>query len=99
MSHRGRSGILETVMTIDERLGALTQSLELVAHMQQAEEKRAAERDAITDARIGRFLDVVEKQAVNIENLADNVENLAGSIDKLAGVAKDHGQRIERLEG
>ncbi len=85
-------------MTIDERLEALTQSLELVAHMQQAEEKRAAERDAITDARIGRILDVVEKQAVNIENLADNIENLAGSIDKLAGVAKDHGQRIERLE-
>jgi hypothetical protein len=78
-------------MTIDERLEALTQSLELIAHAQQAEEKRAAERDAITDTRIGRILDVVEKQTVK-------VENLAGSIDKLAVVAKDHEQRIERLE-
>ena len=65
-------------MTIDERLEAVTQSLELIAYMQQAEEKRAAERDAITDARIGRILDVVEKQAVNIENLARRHEKRAG---------------------
>jgi hypothetical protein len=68
-------------MTIDERLEALTQSLELVAHTQQAEEKRAAERDAErdvkaaerdakTDQRIGRILDLVEKQAGNIDRLA-----------------------------
>jgi hypothetical protein len=68
-------------MTIDERLEALTQSLELVAHMQQAEGKRAAERDAErdaraaerdakTDQRIGRILDLVEKQAGNIDKLA-----------------------------
>jgi enoyl-[acyl-carrier-protein] reductase (NADH) len=71
-------------MTIDERLEALTQSLELVAHMQQAEEKRAAERDAKTDQRISRILDLVEKQA--------------GNIDKLAALAHEHEQRIERLE-
>jgi enoyl-[acyl-carrier-protein] reductase (NADH) len=71
-------------MTIDERLEALTQRLELIAHMQQAEEKRAAERDAKTDQRIGRILDVVEKQA--------------GNIDKLAAIAHDHQHRIERLE-
>jgi hypothetical protein len=71
-------------MTIDERLEALTQSLELIAHMQQAEEKRAAERDDKTDQRISRILDVVEKQA--------------GNIDKLAAIAHDHQQRIERLE-
>src|ERR1022692_894383 len=75
---------LEKTMTIDERLEALTQSLELIAHMQQAEEKRAAERDAKTDQRISRILDVVEKQA--------------GNIDKLAAIAHDHQQRIERLE-
>ena len=71
-------------MTIDERLEALTQSLELVAHMQQAEGKRAAERDAKTDQRIGRILDLVEKQA--------------GNIDKLAAIAHNHEQRIGRLE-
>ena len=71
-------------MTIDERLEALTQRLELIAHMQQAEEKRAAERDAKTDQRIDRILDLVEKQA--------------GNIDKLAAIAHDHEQRIGRLE-
>jgi GTP cyclohydrolase FolE2 len=71
-------------MTLDERLEALTQSLELVAHMQQAEGKRAAERDAKTDQRIDRILDLVEKQA--------------GNIDKLAAIAHNHEQRIGRLE-
>ena len=72
-------------MTIDERIEALTQSLELIALMQQAEENRAAERDAKTDQRIGRILDVVEKQA--------------GNIDKLAAIVHDHQGRIQRLEG
>jgi hypothetical protein len=78
-------------MTIDERLErlaerheALAQSLELMAAMQQAEEKRAAERGAKTDQRISRILDVVEK--------------MAGGIDKLAAISHDHEQRIERLE-
>jgi hypothetical protein len=53
--------------------------------MQQAEENRAAERDAKTDQRIGRILDVVEKQA--------------GNIDKLAAIVHDHQGRIQRLEG
>lgn len=71
-------------MTIDERLEALTQTVELIAHMQQAEEKRAAERDAITDQRLNRILDAIEKQARNIETLA--------------AIAHDHGRRIEGLE-
>jgi hypothetical protein len=78
-------------MTIDERLEAVTQSLELIAHMQQDEEKRAAERDAKTDQRIRRILDLVETQT-------GNIEKQAGNIDKLAAVARDHEQRIERLE-
>jgi hypothetical protein len=78
-------------MTIDERLEAVTQSLELIAHMQQAEEKRAAERDAKTDQRIRRILDLVEMQT-------GNIEKQAGNIDKLAAVARDHEQRIERLK-
>jgi len=78
-------------MTIDERLEAVTQSLELIAHMQQDEEKRAAERDAKTDQRIRRILDLVEMQT-------GNIEKQAGNIDKLAAVARDHEQRIERLE-
>ena len=79
-------------MTIDERLEAIAQSVELIAHMQQAEEKRAAERDAITDQRLNRILDGIERQA-------GNIEKLAGNIEKLAAIAHNHEQRIERLEG
>ena len=79
-------------MTIDERLErlterheALTQSIELthndIAEMQQ----REAQRDAKYNERFSRILDVVEKQA--------------GNIDKLAAVAHEHEHRIERLEG
>jgi len=56
-------------MTIDERLQALTESLELVAHMQQAEERRAAERDAKYHERFTRILDLIENHEHRIERL------------------------------
>ena len=79
-------------MTIDERLErlterheALTQSMELFRHDMAEMRAAAAERDAKTDQRISRILDLAEKQA--------------GNIDKLAAIAHDHQQRLERLEG
>jgi len=60
---------MEKVMTIDERLQALTESLELVAHMQQAEERRAAERDAKYHERFTRILDLIENHEHRIERL------------------------------
>ncbi|HXM44969.1 MAG TPA: hypothetical protein VN924_27270 [Bryobacteraceae bacterium] len=74
----------ERMERLAERHEALAQSLELIAAMQQAEEKRAAERDAKTDRRISRILDVVEK--------------MAEGIDKPTAISHDHEQRIERLE-
>jgi hypothetical protein len=78
-------------MTIDERLErlterheALTQSMELFQHDMAEMRAAAAERDAKTDQRISRILDLAEKQA--------------GNIDKLAAIAHDHQQRLERLE-
>jgi hypothetical protein len=63
-------------MTIDERLEALAQTVELTAHMHKAEEKRAAERDAITDARISRILGIVEKLADTAQNHERRIERL-----------------------
>jgi|HubBroStandDraft_1064217.scaffolds.fasta_scaffold07161_2 hypothetical protein len=63
-------------MTIDERLEALAQTVELIAHIQQAEEKRAAERDAITGPRIGRVLGIVEKLADTAQNHERRIERL-----------------------
>jgi hypothetical protein len=65
-------------MTIDERLEALAQTVELTAHMQQAEAKRAAERDAITDARISRILGTVEKLPDTPQNHQRRIERLEG---------------------
>jgi hypothetical protein len=65
-------------MTIDERLEALAQTLELTAHMQQAEEKRAAERDAITDARINLVLDGIEKLVIVAHDHERRIERLEG---------------------
>jgi len=79
-------------MTIDERFErlterheALTQSMELFQHDMAETRAAAAERDAITGARISRILDAIEKQA--------------GNIEKLAAIAHEHDRRIERLEG
>lgn len=59
-------------MTIDERLEALTQTVELIAHMQQAEERRAAERDAKYHERFTRILDLIENHEHRIERLEDH---------------------------
>jgi len=78
-------------MTIDERLErlaerheALIRSSELFRHDMAEMRAAAAERDAITDQRISRIRDLLERQSSNI--------------DKLAAVAHEHQQRIERLE-
>jgi hypothetical protein len=63
-------------MTIDERLEALTQTVELIAHMQQAEEKRAAERDALTDRRLNRILDGIEKLATIAHDHEQRIDGL-----------------------
>ncbi|MGA3044006.1 MAG: hypothetical protein ABSF54_24795 [Bryobacteraceae bacterium] len=85
-------------MTIDERLERLTerhealaQALELTASMQRGAAKRLEEnekpqkeRDIQYNERFNRILDIVETQAVNIDNLA--------------AIARDHEHRIQRQE-
>ena len=78
-------------MTIDERLERLTERHEALAQSMELFQHEAAARDAITDARFGRILDLLEQQAANIEKQA-------GNIDKLAAIAQDHQRRIDRLE-
>jgi len=72
-------------MTIDERLErlaerheALTQSMELFQHDMAEMRATAAERDAITDARIGRLLGIVEKLADTADNHERRIERLEG---------------------
>ena len=71
-------------MTIDERIEALTQSLELLASMHSDLEKQ-------TDAR---FAETTAKFAETTAKFAETL----GFINRLAHIAEVHDQRIERLE-
>ena len=71
-------------MNFDERWQRLTERHEALAQSMEVR-AAAAQRAAITDAHISRILDVVEKQA--------------GNIDRLAIVAHHHEQPLDRLEG
>jgi hypothetical protein len=51
------------------RLEALAQTVELIAHMRQAEQQRAAERDAKYHERFTRILDLIENHEHRIERL------------------------------
>lgn len=71
-------------MTIDERLEALTQSVELMAHMQRANEKlqqenekRYAERFNRNEERLGQLMD---------------------TMNRLGNIVISHEQRLEDLE-
>jgi len=48
-------------MTIDERLEALTQSVELMAHMPQENEKRYAERFNRNEERLAQLMDTMNR--------------------------------------
>jgi predicted nucleic acid-binding Zn-ribbon protein len=75
----------ERLERLTEQHEALTQRRELFQHDMADMRAAAAERDAKTDQRISRVLEVVEK--------------IAERIDKLAAIAYNHERRIEHLEG
>jgi type IV secretory pathway ATPase VirB11/archaellum biosynthesis ATPase len=61
-------------MTIDERLEALTQTVELIAHMQQANDKQIAEliaasnQDAENIRALARIAEIHEHRPTGLEN-------------------------------
>lgn len=74
-------------MTIDERIEALTQSLELLATLHTDLEKQTA----------ARFAEAAAETAARFAETTAHIGKLTGLIEDLAHIAKDH-QRIERLE-
>ena len=64
-------------MTIDERLEALTQSVELLAHMHRENEQRLNEKFAIladTMNRVGRIIEIHEHRLDSHEDRLDRLE-------------------------
>ena len=78
-------------MNIDERLEALTQSVELLATFH---------RDS--DARLQAFENRMEKRldklTTAMETLAGHMQTLTGQMQTLSQIALGHEQRIQKLE-
>ena len=72
-------------MTIDQRLEALTQTVELLAAMQQDNERRWEKRFELSERRLDAITAAIQQDAENIR--------------ALARVAELQHERLERLEG
>jgi hypothetical protein len=81
--------------TIDERLEALTQSVELLAGMQVRSDMRL---DRLT-LKVGALTDRMDDLTLDLDRLTRNVENLTTNMAKFLLVVEDHHVRIEKLEG
>ncbi len=74
-------------MTIDERLEALAQSVELLL---------ASQRDS--EEKIRRLAIIAEQNEVRSQRTEEHVRRMTDAITRLARIADNHETRIERLE-
>lgn len=82
-------------MNLDQRLEALTQSLELMAHMQRDNEQKHDAHVAETDERLNRLTETVK----NISEIVRNISEVTADFNRsIAAVALDHAARLHRLE-
>ena len=88
-------------MTIEERLEALTQTLELLGHLHQEGEHRIARLEqamtALAEAQVkteGAFI-VNEKR---FSQVTRNFETVLDSIKRLENIAASHEQRLDGIE-
>ena len=82
-------------MNIDERLAALTQTVELMAAMQRDNEARSARIDERQQALAQTVEIIAGMQQANETRLAQVMEAING----LARIAESHEHRLSRLEG
>ena len=75
-------------MNIDERLEALTQTVELLYAMQRGNQKRFEENDS-------RFAEVTR----NFAQVTRNFEIVLESIKRLENIAVAHEQRLDDIQG
>jgi hypothetical protein len=68
-------------MTIDERLEALTQSVELSSRMQQDNEKRAAEAVQSNEKRFAMLMDTVNRIGRILEHHDITLDDHDGRLD------------------
>ena len=74
-------------MDIDQRIEALTQSVELLSVMHQDNEKRYAAQFTMPGENLHRL-------GENLHRLGENLHTLTGISESLARIAQDHEHRI-----
>ena len=75
-------------MNLDQRLEALTQSLELMAHRPRDNEQKHDAHVAETDERLNRLTETVQ-----------NISEVTADFNRsIAAVTLDHAARLHRLE-
>ena len=72
-------------MNIDQRIEALAQTVELLAHIHQDNEKRANENEAKWNERFGKMLDIVERLDRVIQIHEERHNGHDSSLDNLEG--------------
>jgi len=78
-------------MTIDERLQALTESLELMAAMQRDNERRNQQQFAETGQLFGQI-------ALRLREVTDRVREVTAGLDTLSRIAGVHQDRLDGHE-
>jgi hypothetical protein len=82
-------------VTIDDRIEALRQTVELLAHMHLDNEKAAAERDAEREkANAEREKANAQKFAV----LAEATTQLMDTVNRIGRILEIHDNRLDQLE-
>lgn len=96
-------------MSIDERLEAISHSVELLVGMQIETEKRLGQLtvrvDGLTERvdglaeKVDRLTENVDRLTLHSDALQISMATLADGMALLTRVTLDHNDRIERLEG
>jgi hypothetical protein len=85
-------------VNIDERLEALTQSVELLAAMQRDGERRFQEQFDKVTGQFKLHEQLFGQVALRLREVTDNIREVNDSIDSLARIAGVHQERLDRHE-
>ena len=85
-------------MNIDERLEALTQTVELIASLHKDNEERFREYAQATEARFSKLAQAVERNEERAGQLMDTMNRLGRILEIHDETLDEHDERIKRLE-
>ena len=85
-------------MTLDERIEALVQSVELLAAIHKDNEARYEERFNETEKRFDKLTQAVEGNEVRAAQLMDTMNRLGRILEIHDARLDGHEERIEKLE-